>query len=429
MSASMLFQDALLIDPETGSETRGHLRVEEGFITEIGPDLSPRNEDESVIKAQGQALAPALIDLRANACAPGANGPEPLHTTFKAAAAGGIGTLVLSPASGHCITRPEDLEWLDYQAMSAPVRVLGAGYGLDDQEGLSEIGLMLRAGAAYIGDKGKAIADTRLARRVMAYASTFDAVVSLRPDDPFLASGTIAHECDMSARMGLSQRPGVGERIGAQRDAALAELTGARLLMDRITTREGLEVLKSAKQKGLDVYGSVPLTHLLFNTVDIGSFQSAYRFEPPLREEEDRLALIDGVKSGLIDFVVSDHTPMAHFDKDQPFGDAKPGTQALEALLPGLCHLVAEGYLTLAEALRAVTCCPAAMLGLDQGRLKVGAPADLVLFKPDAPALSLRQPAVSNAPSVFAGRRLAGKVIATFIEGELVAHAPTEDHA
>ena len=416
----MLIENARLIDPETGLDETGAIRIEDGRIAAVEPSLSPQAGDE-VVDAQGKALCPALIDLRVNAHAPGRNGPETLMTTLNAAAAGGVGTVVLSPTSGETITRPEQLEWLDYQSLSAPVRVMGAGYALDGEQGLTEVGLMLRAGAAYVGDCGTAIVDTRLARRVLAYASSFDALVSLRPDDPFLARDTLADECDMASRMGLPQRPSVGERIGVQRDTALAELTGARVLMDRITTREGLEALKTAKGKGLDVFASAPLTHLLFNMVDVGGFDPHYRLEPPLRDEADREALIEAVKSGLIDVVVSDHTPMAPFAKDHPFGEAEPGSANLEALLPALCTLVEQGYMSLAEALRPVTSCPAAMIGLDQGRLKVGAPADLLLFDPEAPVVYGRERLISQGPSAFNARRLSGKPIATLIEGALVA--------
>lgn len=417
----MLLQNARLIDPASGHDGTGDIRIRDGLIIEIAQDLAAR-DGEHVHDLRGAALAPALIDLRGWA-KPGAGGRGGLNATARAAAAGGVGTLVLAPDSGEGLTRPEDFASIETAALTSPVRLLPAGLAVDAGGEMGEIGLMLRAGAALVGDGGAAIADTRLARRLLAYASTFDAWVSLRAEEPHLARGTCAHESDLAMRLGLPARPGAGERLAIERGAALCELTGARLLLDRVTTADGLAALAAARARGLELAATAPITHFLFNEVDAGAFDARFRLEPPLRAESDRLALIDALANGDIDAVVSDHRASTGEAKAHPFPEAEAGSATLEALLPALCTLAADGRLALIEALRAVTSGPADLLGLDQGRLEPGAPADLVVFDPDAPVVYGCAGLACDASSAFENRRLFGKVLITIVEGAII-HQP-----
>lgn len=417
----MLLQNARLIDPASGHDGRGDVRIRDGLIIEIADTLTPTDREE-VHDLAGAALAPALIDLRCWA-KPGAGGKAGLDVTARAAAAGGVGTLVLAPESGTGLSRPEHFASIETAALSSPVRLLPSGLAVDEQGEMGEIGLMLRAGAALIGDGGAAIADTRLARRVLAYASSFEAWVALRAEDAFLARGTCADESDLAMRLGLPARPAAGERLAVERGAALAELTGARLMFDRITTREGLGALKAARARGLELAATAPISHFIFNEVDAGGFDSRFRLDPPLRSETDRLALIDALADGELDAVVSDHRALTGEAKAHPFPEAAPGSANLEALLPALCTLAADGRLSLLDALRPVTSGPADLLGLDQGRLEPGAPADLVVFDPDAPTVFGRAGLVCDAASAFEKRRLFGKALITIVEGAII-HQP-----
>lgn len=409
-----LITGARIADPASDREYEADLRIADGLIAEIG-DLSPLDGEEE-IEAKGRVLAPALIDLRA-ATGPGA--PERLETTARAAAAGGIGTLVLAPQSGGGLARPEDIELMNARALTLPVRLLCAGLAIQDGE-MAEIGLMLREGALYVGDGGTPIADSRLVRRILSYAGGFEAWVSLRPEDAYLIAGTVAHESDLTVRMGLSTRPGVSERLAAERDAGLVELTGGKLIFDRVTTAEGLSTVRAARRRGLDVAATAPITHLMFNQVDAGNFDARFRLEPPLRSQDDREALIEAVREGVIDAVVSDHRPVSRVEKSNPFADAAPGSANLEALLPALLSLVEEGRLTLLEALRPVTSGPAELFGLPQGRIEEGAPADLLIIDPAAPVVFGRDGLVSQGSSAFSGRRLFGKVLMSFVEGAII---------
>ena len=414
-----LFRNARLIDPASGHDGPGALRIRGAQIVETAPDLSPL-DGETVIDLGGKALAPALIDIRVHASTTG-SGAAGLAAAGRAAAAGGVGTLVIAPDAG--LSRPERFAPIETAALESPVKLLPAGLLIDEDGELGEAGLMMRAGAVMLGDGGRPIRNTRLARRALSYAATFDAWTSLRAEDADLAADTCAHEADLAMRLGLPARPAAGERLAIERGAALAELTGAQILFDRITTADGLAALKAARARGLDIAASAPITHFMFNDVDAGGYDARYRLEPPLRSESDRLALIAALADGDIDIIVSDHTACTGESKAHPFPEAAPGSANLEALLTALCTLAADSQLRLVDALRAVTYAPAELLGLPQGRLEPGAPADLVAFDPDAPVVYGRHGLECRASSAFEGRRLSGRVLITLVDGAII-HQP-----
>ena len=413
----ILFRNARLIDPASGRDELAALRVRDGLIAETGA-LEPKDGEE-VIDLKGACLAPGLIDLRCWT-KPGSSGRSGLEASARAAAAGGVTTLVLAPDSGSGLSAPEHFTAVEAAALTSAVRLLPAGLLVDGRGEMGEIGLMLRAGAALIGDGGRPVGDTRLLRRALSYASVFETWIALRPEDPHLAADTVATESDLAMRLGLPARPAESERIAIERAAALSELTGAKLLFDRVTTQAGLSALQAARKRGLELAASAPVTHFMFNEVDAGGFDARFRLEPPLRAEADRDALIEALAQGLIDAVVSDHRACTGEAKGHPFPDAEPGSASLEALLPALCTLAADGRMSLCEALRPVTAGPAELLDLPQGRVAPGAPADLVAFDPDAPMVYGRDGLACAAPSAFEGRRLFGRVLITLVEGATI---------
>ena len=414
----MLFENARLIDPASGRDELGALRGRDGLIAEIGAGLQAQ-DDEQIIDVKGAVLAPALIDMRCTAN-PASTGARGVDAAARAAAAGGIATLVLSPESGGGFRTPEDIAAVNAAALTSAVRLYAAGLCVSSVEDMAEIGLMLRAGALYLGDGGQPVADTRLARRVLAYAGGFDAWVSLRPEDQGLSRGTVATESDLSMRLGLPARPAQSETMSVKRDTALAALTGARLIFDRVTTHDALQAVSAARQDGLEVAVTVPVSHLSFNEMDTGGLDPRYRLDPPLRSEHDRQALIEALSQGRIDAVVSDHVALASEAKAHPFPEAEAGSATLEAMLSVLCGLAEDGRMSLADALRPVTSGPADILGLEQGRLEDGAPADLVVFDPHAPFVYGRGAMHCRAPSAFMGRRLFGRTLITVAEGAII---------
>ena len=416
---------ARLVDPESGYDGPGAVIVAEGVIADVAGTATVENlsPDIEVIDAGGALLIPGLIDLRVKTGEPGSEPKETLKSASRAAAAGGVTSIVLQPDTDPAIDDPAMVDFILRRARDIEgVHVYPAGACTRRCEGerMAEIGLMHEAGAVYFTDADRSIGDSKVLRRVMSYARGFDALVAHRPADPYLTAGACATEGELAGRLGLSASPAIAERIMLERDLALAELTGARLLVDQITTADALESLARAKAKGVKVTASASINHLRFNEVDIGDYRTFYRLDPPLRAEADRQALIDAVASGLIDVVVSAHAPAPAEDKRLPFSESTPGAVGLETLLPALLAFHHEGRIPLIDLIRGVTISPAKLLGLSAGRIAKGAPADLVLCDLDAPVRIDADKLISKSKnSPFDGRMLQGQVLLTLVDGRV----------
>ncbi|MCW5723859.1 MAG: amidohydrolase family protein [Maricaulaceae bacterium] len=423
MSEAFAIVGARLVDPASGFDGPGGVLVENGVIAAAGAQVTAQSvEGAEIIDARGAILCPALIDLRAGVEPMFAPGGETPASLADAAAAGGVGTLVLGPCPATPFDAPEAVAALMREGERQPVNVLiaaGATRSLAG-EAMAELGLMAECGGAFAACVNP-VADTLLMRRLMAYAAGFEMWLAARPSDAALKAGTAANEGDQAARMGLPAEPAISERIAIERDAALAELTGARLLIDRVSTAEGLAAAAAARRKGLETGVTAAIASLVFNEVDAGAFDAAMRLDPPLRAEDDRAALVEAVRGGLIDAVVSDHRPLPDEAKTAPFGEAAPGSTGVETLLAALLGLVHDGQLELIAALRAVTSGPADLLGLPQGRIAEGAPADLTLFDGDAPwVFRAADGRSARRNSAFEGRRLQGRVLLTAVDGAII---------
>jgi dihydroorotase len=417
---------ARLVDPASGYDGPGAVIVAEGVIAEAvhAPSIAHLSADIAVIDAKGALLIPGLIDLRVKTGEPGSEPKETLKSASRAAARGGVTSMVLQPDTDPAIDDPAMVDFILRRARDIEgVHVYPAGAATRRCEGerMAEIGLMREAGAVYFTDADRPIVDSKVFRRVLSYAKAFGAMVAHRPADPWLSAGACATEGELAGRLGLSAAPAVAERIMLERDLALAELTGARLLADQITTADALESLKRAKDKGVQVVASASINHLSFNEVDIGDYRTFYRLDPPLRTEDDRQALIEALASGLIDIVVSAHAPAPAEDKRLPFSEAAPGAVGLETLLPALLALHQDGRAALIDLIRAVTLKPAEILGLDAGRIRKGAPADLVLVDAAAPVrIDADRLTSKSKNSPFDGRTLTGRLLTTWVDGRVI---------
>jgi dihydroorotase len=306
------------------------------------------------------------------------------------------------------------------------VHVYPAGAATKGCQGkrMAEIGLMHEAGCVYVTDADRPIVDSRVMRRLLAYAGGLGVLVAHRPADPWLTDGASATESEWSGRMGLPSEPVAAETIMLERDMALVSLTGARLLVDQISAAAPLESLARAKARGLPIIASASINHLTFNELDIGDYRTFWKLTPPLRGEDDRQALIEAVASGLVDIVVSAHAPAPPEDKRLPFDQAAAGAIGLETLLPALLTLYHEERMPLLRLIETVTLAPAKALGLAAGRIAVGAPGDLILADIHAPRLIDAAQLVSKSKnSAFDGRRLQGRVLMTLVDGRVVHQA------
>ncbi|HEX4181869.1 MAG TPA: dihydroorotase, partial [Caulobacteraceae bacterium] len=295
MSRPLAFVNARLVEPESGYDGPGAVRVSSGVIDEVVKGASPESPsaDLEVIDCGGAMLAPGLVDLRVKTGEPGAETKETLESAARAAAAGGVTSMVVQPDTNPVVDEASVVDFILRRARDIGlVRVHAAGAATRGLAGerMAEIGLMREAGAVYTTDVDRPIVDSQVMRRVLTYARGFDALVAHRPADPYLSAGSAATEGEFAARMGLRGVSAVAERIMLDRDLALAELTGARLLVDQISTAQALESLARAKDKGVKAWASVSINHLSFNEIDIGDYRTFYKLTPPLRGEDDRQA-------------------------------------------------------------------------------------------------------------------------------------------
>jgi dihydroorotase len=423
------FVNARLVDPASGYDGPGSVLIRDGLFAEVAHSASLPGLASNIetIDCHGALLIPGLVDIRVKTGEPGFEPKETLKSAARAAAAGGVTTIVLQPDTDPVVDEPAMVDFIQRRARDiglVHVHVAGAATKGLEGHGMAEIGLMREAGALYITDADRPIIDSLVLRRVMTYANGFGALVSHRPADPYLSAGAAATEGEFASRLGLPGVSVMAERIMLERDLALAELTGARLLVDQISCAEALESLKRAKDRGVKVWASVSINHLTFNELDIGDYRTFYKLTPPLRGEDDRQALIEALASGLIDIVVSAHAPAPAEDKRLPFEEAAPGAVGLETLLPALLALHHDARAPLIDLIAAVTIKPADLLSLDAGRIAVGRPADLVLCDLNAPVVIDAARLLSKSKnSPFDGRKLQGEVLRTLVAGREVYRA------
>jgi dihydroorotase len=426
MNRRIAFKNARLIDPASGLNVKGGLLVENGKIADIGPRLFNDAEptDPEVINCHGLVLAPGLIDCRVFTGEPGAEHRESLESASAAAAAGGVTSMIVMPNTDPVIDEPSLVDFLMRRAAAtAKVRVLPTAAltrGLLG-ETMTEIGMLQEAGAVAFTDGDRTVANARVLRRALSYASTFNALVIAHAEDPELVLNTSATEGEFATRLGLPASPAIAEAMIVERDIRLVELTGARYHFGQISTRAALDAIAAAKARGLPITCGVSANHLSLNELDVGAYYTFRKLSPPLRSEADRAAMAEGVASGIIDVIVSSHEPQGADTKRQPFAAAAAGAVGLETLLPAALGIVHDGCASLAHLLGTLTAAPARIFGLPTGTLAKGAPADLVLIDTDEPFVVDAEKLHSRARNTaFEGRKFSGRAQKTFVAGECV---------
>jgi len=420
------FRNARLIDPASGLDVKGGLLVENGRIADIGPRLFNDAEpgDPEVIDCRGLVLAPGLIDCRVFTGEPGSEHRETLESASAAAAAGGVTTMIVMPNTDPVIDEPSLVDFiLRRAAATAKVRVapMAALTRRLAGETMTEIGLLLEAGAVAFTDGDRTVANARVMRRALSYASTFDALVVGHAEDPELTRDAAVTEGEFATRLGLPAAPALAEAMMVERDIRLVELTGARYHFGQISCAASLQAIAAAKARGLPITCGVAAHYLVLNELDVGSYYTFRKLRPPLRSEADRSAMVEGVASGVIDVIVSSHEPQGADTKRQPFAAAAFGAVGLETLLPAALQSYHEGHTSLAQVLGALTAAPALILNLAGGHLAKGAPADLVLIDPDEPFTVDADRLSSRARNTaFEDRRFQGRAQMTFVGGDCV---------
>ncbi len=421
--SNLIFTNARLIDPEAGTDSIGWLQIADGRIAALDEGTAP-DADTQVVDCGGQCLAPGIVDIGVKVCEPGERHKESYKSAGLAAAAGGVTTIVTRPDTLPAVDTPETLEFATRRAQAdAPVNVLPMAALTKEREGreMTEIGFLQDAGAVAFTDCDHVITNTKVFSRALTYAKSCGALVIAHPQEPGLSSGAAATSGKFAALRGLPAVSPIAERMGLDRDIALLEMTGAAYHADQITTARALPALERAKRNGLDITAGTSIHHLTLNELDVSDYRTFFKIKPPLRSEDDRQAVIEAVRTGLIDTISSMHTPQDEESKRLPFEEAASGAVALETLLPAALRLYHSEQLDLPTLFRAMALNPAKRLELESGRLALGAPADLVQFDPDVPFVLDRFTLKSKSQNTpFDGQRMQGKVTATFVAGQEV---------
>ena len=410
-----------VIDPASGRDSAGDVYVADGRISEPFP------KPDRVIDARGRVVAPGFIDLSARLREPGQEHKATLESEMNAAVAGGVTSLACPPDTDPPLDEPGLVDMLRRRAKAlarARLYPLGALTVKLEGRALTEMAELAQAGCVAFSQANAPLADTQVLWRALQYASTFGFPVWIRPEDPWLAKGGIAHDDEVATRLGLQGIPSFAETIALATLIELVRATGARVHACRLSSAGAVELMRKAKSEGLPMTCDVAVHHVHLSDRDLGYFDSLCRLEPPLRSERDRDALARGLADGTVDCLCSDHTPVDEDGKHVPFAEAEPGATALELLLPLTLKWGAALKLPLAKILARITCDPARILGIDSGRIAVGAPADLVVIDPSAAfpvsAATLKSQG-KNTP--FLGYELTGRVCQTVVAGNLVYEA------
>ncbi|MCI0600879.1 MAG: dihydroorotase, partial [Beijerinckiaceae bacterium] len=415
--------------PDQHKETKGGVLAIDGVIRDVGAGVAAANlpSHAHIVDCGGDCVSPGLIDMRAFIGEPGAEHRETIASATAAAAAGGVTTILARPDTNPPVDEPAVVDFLLRRARdTGRVRVLPSAAltaGLNGME-IAEIGLLQQAGAVAFSDGARSIRNARVMRRVMEYARDFNGLVIHYAEDSDLAAEGVMNEGEFASRLGLAGIPREAEAIMLDRDIRLVNLTRARYHAALVTTTLSLDIIAEAKALGLPVTCATSINHLTLNENDIGDYRTFLKLAPPLRHEDERRALVAALASGLIDAIVSDHNPQDVETKRLPFAEAENGAIGLETMLSAGLRLVHSGEVTLGRLLAAMTVRPAEILGLPQGRLKTGAPADLIRFDPGAPYVvdPLRlHSRCKNTP--FDEARMEGKVKLTIVAGEIVFEA------
>ncbi|MBU3031795.1 dihydroorotase [Paracoccus marinaquae] len=417
------FSNARLIDPEAGTDTPGSLLVRDGRIEGTGAPDEAAPEGATVIDCRGRTLAPGLIDWGVKIGEPGERHKESFRSAGMAAAAGGVTTVIARPDTAPPIDTPEALEFVTRRAADAPVNIRHMAALTKAREGreMVEIGFLTDLGAVAFTDGVRVVSDSKLLSRCMSYARGLDALIVGHPQEAGLSKGAAATSGKFASLYGIPAVSPMAEVMGLDRDLSLVAMTGCRWHADQITVAAALPALRRARDAGLDVTAGISIHHLTLNEFDVGDYRTFFRFTPPLRSEDDRQAMVQAVAEGLIDVIASFHTPQDEESKRLPFEAAAPGAVGLQTLLPAAMRLYHQGGLSLPQLWRALSLNPAQRLGLEAGRLSRGAPADLVLFDPDAPFVLDRFALLSKSKNTpFDGARMEGRVTGTWVAGRRV---------
>nr|AID69673.1 dihydroorotase (DHOase), subgroup IIa [uncultured organism] len=424
-----ILSNARIIDPSQNMDETGSVIVIDGKIAAIGAKAAAMGTPSgmNVEDCTGMIVMPGLVDACVHIGEPGAEHRETIASASRAAARGGVTSIIMMPDTTPVIDNVALVDFIERAARDeAIVHVYPAAAltkGLNGTE-MTEYGLLLGAGAVLLSNGRRTVADSSVLRRAMTYARDFNAVVACSTQDQYLASGGVMNEGLFASWLGLPGIPREAELIPLERDLRLAALTGARYHAMSLSVAESADVIKTAKARGTHVTAGVSINHLTLNETDIGEYRTFFRLSPPLRGEDDRRAMVAALVEGTIDIIVSQHDPQDVDTKRLPFADAADGAIGLETMLAAALRLHHSGEVPLMRLVDAMSTRPAKIFGLDAGSLRVGSRADLAVVDPEFPWVLSKDDIVSKSKNTaFEDARFTGKVLQTMVAGVTIHRA------
>lgn len=425
---NILITQGRLMDASQQLDQVQDLYISAGKI--VGMGAAPQGfQPDQTLNAEGKWVLPGLVDLCARLREPGSEYKATLLSELRAAMAGGVTSLACPPDTDPVLDEPGLVEMLKHRAKShalAHVYPLGAVTRQLEGHLLTEMFALTAAGCVGFSQADTAIVDTQVLWRAFEYAATFGYTLFMRAEDPYLAKNGVAHDGEVASRLGLKGIPAAAESIALQTMLRIAQATGAKLHIARVSTAESVELIRQAKQAGMAVTADVSIQHLHLTDMDIGFFDSMVHLKPPVRTQRDRDALRAGLLDGTLDAICSDHTPVDDDAKALPFAESHPGASALELLLPLTLKWSAQAKLAPLQALAKVTQIPARILGVNAGTLLTGATADVVIYDPEMEWRVDGRALLSQGKNTpFVNHSLTGKVTATITQGNLVFQQET----
>ena len=424
----LVLTNARIIDPANGVDEAGAVFVQDGNIIAAGADALNQGAPEGAktIDCNGAVVAPGLIDMGVSVGEPGAEHRETLESASRAAAIGGVTTILTSPNTDPVIDDPALVDFMLRRARDTaivnvhPMAALTKGLAGKD---MSELGLLKEAGAIAFSNDRLPITNSSVLVRLLTYARDFDALVVHQAQDKDLAGSGVMNAGLRASWLGLGGIPREAEFVAIERDMRLVAMAKGKYHARLISCPQSAEAIQKAKDEGLNVTAGISINHLTLNENDIGPYRTFHKMSPPLRTEDDRQAMVEALANGTIDIIMSDHNPQDVETKRHPFAEAEDGALGLETMLGAGMRLVLNGDISLSKLLATMTCNPADRLGLPAGRLSKGAPADLIIFDPQKPWIVEKEKIRSRSKNTpFEDETLTGRVLTTIVAGGILDH-------
>lgn len=420
---NILIKGGRVIDPEKRKESVVDIFIKDGIVEKIDKNIGTAGGGTEVIDAAGLVVSPGFVDMHVHLRDPGFEDEETVESGALAAVKGGITTVACMPNTNPPIDSEHAVKYIMEKSHDVACRVLPVAAMTKGQKGrsITEMGLLSQAGAVGFSDDGKCVADARLMYEVMRYSIQFGLPLILHEEDLRMSECGLVHEGKYSTILGLEGISRLSDDLMIARDIMLAQRSGAKIHITHLSTAGGVEMIGKAKKKGIDITCDVTPHHLFFDDSVLTTFNTNFKVKPPIRSSEDREALVEGVKSGVIDAVASDHAPHLDTEKNTTFKEAEFGTIGLETLFSAsFTKLCLKENMSLPELIALITCGPAKILNIDAGKIEKGKTANITIIDTEAEKSIKREDFISKSKnSAFIGQKLSGKIVYTISKGKL----------